>query len=32
MLKIRSALRDNTKALFEANLDSWAAGDARGDH
>jgi hypothetical protein len=32
MLKICSALRDNTKALLKANLASWAAGDARGDH
>jgi hypothetical protein len=31
MLKICSALRDNTKALLKANLASWAAGDARGD-
>jgi hypothetical protein len=32
MLKICSALRDNTKALLKANLASWAAGDARGNH
>ena len=32
MLKICSALRDSTKALLKANLASWAAGDARGDH
>jgi len=32
MLKICSALRDNTKALLKANLASWAAGDTRGDH
>ena len=31
MLKICVALRDNTKALLNANLASWAAGDARGD-
>jgi hypothetical protein len=31
MLKICSALRDNTKALLSANLASWAAGHARGD-
>jgi hypothetical protein len=30
MLKICSALRDNTKALLKANLTSWVAGDARG--
>jgi hypothetical protein len=32
MLEICSALRDNTKALLKANLASWAAGDARGNH
>ena len=31
MLKIRTALRDNTKALLSANLTSWAAGYTRGD-
>ena len=31
MLKICSALRDNTKALLRANLVSWAAGHARDD-
>jgi hypothetical protein len=31
MLKICTALRDNTKALLIANLTSWAAGHARGD-
>ena len=31
MLKICSALRDNTKALLSANLASWAAGHGRGD-
>jgi hypothetical protein len=31
MLKICSALRDNTKALLSANLASWAAGHTRGD-
>jgi hypothetical protein len=31
MLKICVALRDNTKALLNANLASWATGDARGD-
>jgi hypothetical protein len=31
MLKICSALRDNTRALLSANLASWAAGHARGD-
>jgi hypothetical protein len=32
ILKICSALRDNTKALLSANLASWAAGHARGDN
>jgi hypothetical protein len=32
MLKICVALRDNTKALLNANLASWAAGHARDDH
>jgi hypothetical protein len=32
MLKICSALRDNTKALLKANLASWAAGHDPGDH
>jgi hypothetical protein len=32
MLKICSALRENTKALLKANLASWAAGYDRGDH
>ena len=31
MLKICTALRDNTKALLNANLSSWAAGHTRGD-
>ena len=31
MLKICTALRDNTKALLNANLTSWAAGHDRGD-
>ena len=31
MLKICSALRDNTKALLSANLASWAAGHGPGD-
>jgi hypothetical protein len=31
MLKICTALRDNTKALLKANLASWAAGYTRGD-
>jgi hypothetical protein len=31
MLKICVALRDNTKALLNANLASWAAGHAGGD-
>jgi hypothetical protein len=31
MLKICTALRDNTKALLSANLTSWAAGYTRGD-
>ena len=31
MLKICSALRDNTKALLTANLASWAAGHGPGD-
>jgi hypothetical protein len=31
MLKICTALRDNTKALLNANLASWAAGHAHGD-
>jgi hypothetical protein len=31
MLKICTALRDNTKALLNANLTSWAAGHTRGD-
>jgi Bacterial mobilisation protein (MobC) len=31
-LKICVALRDNTKALLNANLASWAAGHARDDH
>jgi hypothetical protein len=31
ILKICTALRDNTKALLNANLTSWAAGHARGD-
>jgi hypothetical protein len=31
MLRICSALRDNTKALLNANLASWAAGHTRGD-
>jgi hypothetical protein len=31
MLKICTALRDNTKALLNANLASWAAGQPRGD-
>jgi hypothetical protein len=31
MLKICTALRDNTKALLKANLTSWAAGHTRGD-
>ena len=31
MLKICSALRDNTKALLSANLASWATGHGRGD-
>jgi hypothetical protein len=32
MLKICTALRDNTKALLKANLASWAAGYTGGDH
>ena len=32
MLKICTALRDNTKALLKANLASWAAGYTSGDH
>jgi len=32
MLKICVALRDNTKALLNANVASWAAGHARDDH
>jgi hypothetical protein len=32
MLKICSALRDNTKALLKANQASWAAGHTRGDN
>ena len=32
MLKICTALRDNTKALLNANLSSWAAGHVRGDN
>jgi hypothetical protein len=32
MLKICTALRDNTKALLNANLTSWAAGIARDDN
>jgi hypothetical protein len=31
MQKICTALRDNTKALLNANLSSWAAGHTRGD-
>ena len=31
MLKICTALRDNTKALLSANLTSWAAGHGPGD-
>jgi hypothetical protein len=31
MLKIREALRDNTKALLKANLASWASGHVRGE-
>jgi hypothetical protein len=32
MLKICTALRDNTKALLKANPASWAAGYTGGDH
>ena len=32
MLKICTALRDNTKALLKANLASWSAGYTSGDH
>jgi hypothetical protein len=32
MLKICTALRDNTKGLLNANLTSWAAGRTRGDY